>query len=316
MNEYIFILAVSFFLDLILKDPKWLYHPVQAIGFLAEKIEKFFRFLFPKNLRLAGILFLFFLEIISVGTVCLIILKINDLGNLFSLIFKIYVVYSFISLGSLLREEKKIRIFLKKGEIEKARKTAQGMVSRDLSKEGEQGIIRATIESTAENISDGIIAPIFYYVLGGPVLMTAYKTANTLDSMVGYKNERYMEFGWAAAKFDDLINLIPARITGFLVVLSAFLFRDNYKESLKAWIRDGQKGPSPNGGIAITAFAGAREISLGGPCLVNGKIIDIPFVGGKKKVYGKEELLAVEHYVLSSSFLGLLLAIGWLYFKV
>lgn len=318
MNENISIIAAAFLLDLAFKDPKWLYHPVQAIGYSAGKAERFFRFLFPKKLKMAGFLFLLFLEFFWAGAVYLVILKTGESEHLFSLIFKTYIVFSFLSLGALLREGKKVRKFLKKGEREEARNVAQGMVSRDLSKENERGIIRATIESMMENISDGIIAPLFYCVLGGPVLMTIYKTANTLDSMVGYKNERYKEFGWSAAKLDDLINFIPARITGFLVVSAAFLFGDNYRQSLKVWGRDGQKGPSPNGGIAITAFAGARGIFLGGPCFLDGKIIDIPFVGGNKKEYGKEELLAAERYVFLSSLIGLFLiaAAGWLCFKV
>ena len=178
-----------------------------------------------------------------------------------------------------------------------------------MSKANEQEIVRAVIETTTENISDGIIAPLFFFAIGGPLAMFVYKIANTLDSMIGYKNKKYLKFGWFSAKMDDFLNLIPARITGFLILAVAFFTKDSAKKSWKAWMRDAQRGPSPNGGIPIVTYAGARNIKLGGPCEdKEGNIIPIPYVGGEKS-FGKEEIKKVIFYTYAVSVLMLILII-------
>jgi len=310
MDTQILILAVAFLLDLIFKDPAWLYHPVQAVGALASALEKTLRRIFKNKLKIAGAFFLL-IQIFFWPIVAIVLARLfYSISPALEFLFWIYLTYSLLAFGSLIGEVSKVKKFLDNGESEQARKIAQGMVSRDLSDASEREIIRATIETATENISDGIIAPMFYFVLGGPLLMLVYKVLNTLDSMVGYRNQKYTDFGGASARFDDLLNFIPSRITGLLIVASAFLLGDSPRGAWRAWMRDGQKGPSPNGGIPITAFAGARDIALGGPCVVDGKIIDIPFVGGDKKDFGIEEIGVVLKYIKLVSTIALILSCG------
>lgn len=304
IHELSIILAASLVIDVILKDPRWLYHPVQAIGLTITWIEKVLRYFFTHFLKLAGILLL----VITLSIWTLIGYTLLEIASQLSFVLyyaaATYITYSLLAVGALVREAKAVRRYLRDGKISDARARVQEIVSRDMSEEDEKGITRAVIETTTENISDGIVAPIFYFALGGPILMLVYKVVNTLDSMVGYKNEKYRDFGFASAKTDDVLNLVPARITGFLIVAVAFIRGDDYKQSFHVWMRDGQKGPSPNGGIPITAFAGARNIKLGGPCISKeGAVLDIPYVGGEKDQYGLEEIGIVIKYVYHCAWL-------------
>ncbi len=153
---------------------------------------------------------------------------------------------------------------LKAKELEEAKKQVGYIVSRDTDHMDESEVIRASVETIAENIVDAVISPLFYAILGGPALAMAYRAANTLDSMCGYKNERYRDFGWASARFDDLLNYIPARITGVVIVLAAWLLQLDAKKSLSIWFRDAHLHPSPNSGIPEASVAGALHIRLGG----------------------------------------------------
>ena len=154
-----------------------------------------------------------------------------------------------------------------------------GRNTQDLSK---KDVIRACIESIAENTNDGIIAPLFYLILGGPTFAIGYKAINTLDSMIGYKNQDYRDFGWFSARLDDFVNFIPARITGILMVISSFLLGYNFKDSFRIMCRDGKKHLSPNSGIPEAAMAGALGIRVGGPAKYKGKLVVKPYIGEDK----------------------------------
>jgi adenosylcobinamide-phosphate synthase len=251
--------------------------------------------------------------IVVVGLFIFVFLFLKDFFKNFDIlllsIFYTYLTFSFLALGALAREARTIYKFLELNEIDKARNRVQGVVSRDMSKVNEQEIVRAVIETTTENISDGIIGPLFFFALGGPLLMMIYKITNTLDSMIGYKNKKYIKFGWFSAKMDDLLNLIPARITGFLILLVALFTKDSAKRAWKAWMKDAQKGPSPNGGIPIVTYAGARNIKLGGPCEdKEGNIIPIPFVGGENS-FDRKEIKKVLFYTYTTSTIMLILVL-------
>ncbi|PIW87974.1 MAG: cobalamin biosynthesis protein CobD, partial [Nitrospirae bacterium CG_4_8_14_3_um_filter_41_47] len=161
--------------------------------------------------------------------------------------------YTTISVKDLQIKARAIYKELKEGDIFKARKELSRIVGRDIQDLSEDEIKRATIESIAESTNDGIVAPLFYLILGGPVLAITYKAINTLDSMVGYKNDRYIHFGWFSARVDDVANFIPARIAGMLIVISSFLLRKNFKDSFKTMLRDSKKHSSPNSGISEAA---------------------------------------------------------------
>jgi len=148
---------------------------------------------------------------------------------------------------------------------------------------GKDRIITAALESIAENINDGIVAPLFYLILGGPVLAIAYKSINTLDSMVGYKNERYLHFGWFSAKLDDIANFIPARISGVLISVSSLIRGKRFGAAFKTMCRDGRKHPSPNSGISEAAMAGALGMRLGGASSYQGSPSVKPYLGEEKR---------------------------------
>ncbi len=267
-------------LDMLIGDPLWLPHPIRWMGFFINKLEVFFRHNFT-NLRLAG--FLLWLMMVA-GTLFLsyaVLVVSFKIHWIFGSTVNIVMIFYALAIKSLTAEGRVISGYLKSGDLMGARKRLQTVVSRDCAREDQRGIIRGTIETLMENLGDGIIAPLFFAALGGGPWALAYKAVNTLDSMVGYKNEKYKDLGWFSARADDVANWIPARLTGVLIVLGSAIFLQHPIKAVRVWLRDSQKGPSPNGGIPIVTFAGARDIALGGDCCApDGSVINIPVVGG------------------------------------
>ena len=199
---------------------------------------------------------------------------------------------------------------LKAGNLSEARKDLGFIVGRDTANLNEPEMTRATVETIAENIPDGIIAPLFYAFLGGAPAALAYKAASTLDSMVGYKNEKYKDFGWASAKIDDCLNFIPARLSAFLLPLAGGLAGLDMIGSFKTILRDGRKNPSPNSGIPEAAMAGALGVRLGGMNYYRSMPAPKPFLGDEKKALGLEDIRASLRVAYLASFLGLLLGVA------
>lgn len=247
-----FELLAGLSLDLLIGDPRWLPHPVRGIGWLARQVERMFRAT-RLPLRLSGILF----WLIVVGLTALIVWLTLPWAT-------IYWIYALIAIRSLDGETHEVIRRLDRGDLEAARAQLATVVGRDTAHLDEPEIVRAVIETMSENLSDGIIAPLFFLIVGGPVAMAAYKAINTLDSMVGYRNERYAEFGWASARMDDVANFVPARLTAILVWLSAAALWMNVPRSVRTTLRDAASQPSPNAGYPQAAFAGAIGVQLGG----------------------------------------------------
>ena len=270
------ILLSAFIIDIIFGDPTLLFpHPVALIGKLIEKTEK----IFYSNDKQSGIIFTIFI-LITVYVALTILLKIFAVFNIYLNFLLCSVLLSFaISLKSLHFETLKVFNHLKNHDLISARKELSYLVSRDTGELEERDIIRSVIETIAENLTDGIIAPIFYFAIGGIKLAFLYKTINTLDSMIGYKNEKYLNFGYFAAKLDDILNYIPARIAGFLTVICSFFLNMDYRNSLKIILRDKNNTDSPNSGWTEAAFAGALKVQLGGPTPYFGIWYDKPFIG-------------------------------------
>jgi len=214
-------------------------------------------------------------------------------------------MYTVFSVNSLAREGNRVYNILKEGDIEKARKDLSYLVSRDTETMDEKMIIRSTMETISENTVDGIVAPMFYMFLGGLPLAMTYKAINTLDSMVGYKNEKYMDFGKFSAKIDDIANFIPARITGFLIVAASMILRYNYKNSLKIFIRDRKNHSSPNSAHAEASVAGALGVQFGGRVSYFGKEADKPTIGDKIKDFELEDIKKNIKIMYVASFLSL-----------
>jgi adenosylcobinamide-phosphate synthase len=183
----------------------------------------------------------------------------------------IYWIYSLLACRDLDVEAGRVVRALEERDHEKARTRLSWIVGRDTAMLDEPEMVRATVETVAEHLSDGVIAPLFYLAMGGPVGMGAYKAINTLDSMVGYRNERYNEFGWASARIDDVANFIPARITALLVWIAALLPGFNARRALRITVRDGGNQPSPNSGYPEAAVAGALGVRLGGVNYYQGR---------------------------------------------
>lgn len=286
------VLVSAVLLDFAIGDPRWLPHPMRVIGFFINMLELFFRKYFktPKGEKVAGVL----LVIMTVVPVFLIVLMLCNLvisvparpvSHVFGMIFLIYLASTTIAFRELIDSARNVVNSLKESSIETARCRLSMIVGRDTKHLEQKGILKATMETLAENMSDGIIAPIFYLTIGGLPGAMAYKAINTLDSMVGYRNDKYIKFGWAAAKLDDIANYIPARITGLLiVVVSFFVSRSLFTVhcSLKTMLRDGRNHLSPNSGIPEAAMAGALGVRFGGPSTYGGVLIDKPYIGEER----------------------------------
>ena len=260
------IITLGLALDLLLGEPRWLPHPVIIVGQFIAGAEKFIRRVTssPQGLRLAGALLTLTL---TVGTffVFWFFLKAayyfsDYLGFVLSVIF----MFQALAVKSMIEHAGQVITALKDRDLIRARQRLGQIVGRNTEGLDEAEISRGAVESVAENTVDGIVAPLFYAFIGGPPLAMAYKVANTLDSMLGYKDENYRHLGWAPAKFDDLVNLIPARLTGlWFLVISPFT-RGGFKGVYKSITMDAPGHPSPNGGIPEAAVAGALQVQLGG----------------------------------------------------
>ncbi len=269
------VLFLAVILDLLIGDPRTAYHPVALIGTLVSAWERLLyrQKLAPAVKRMAGALLVLGTAppVWLVVYLCLSWLRRLDLdAGYLRLWVYIYLVvsalflWSAISIRSLDRAAREILDLLRRGDLAEARRRLGFIVGRDTDRLDPAEIARATVETVAENISDGVIAPLCYYLLGGVPLACAYRVVNTLDSMVGYRSERYQDFGRAAARLDDVANFLPARLTMLLLVGSALLFGLDWRQAWRLSWRDGHKHPSPNSGYPEATVAGALGVQLGG----------------------------------------------------
>ena len=305
MNRLIFFIKIwiAYVLDLIFGDPQNVVHPVQVIGKIISAGEKVL--LRKKYKFLAGAVLNIFTVSITYTSMYLISKSVKI--SVFFMIIEIYLMYTIFSINSLAREGNRVYRIMKEGDIEKARKDLSYLVSRDTETMDEKMIIRSTMETISENTVDGIVAPMFYMFLGGMPLAMAYKAINTLDSMVGYKNEKYMDFGKFSAKVDDAVNFIPARITGILIVLASMILGYDYKNSLKIFIRDRKNHSSPNSAHSEASVAGALGVQFGGKVSYFGKETDKPTIGDKTKEFELEDIRKNIRIMYVTSFLSLVI---------
>ena len=258
---------IAFFLDTLIGDPRSRFHPVVLIGNLISGLEKsiYHPDLTDKRKFLYGGLLVIVVLYITYALTDSIIQLASLTGNVFIYYGVQALILSFtISPRSLSEAGRELYGFLQEGDLENARYKVGWIVGRDTDKLTSGEVTRATVETIAENTTDGIISPLFFFVIGGVPLAVLYRAANTMDSMLGYKNEKYLYFGRVAARVDDILNYIPARITGILFVISALLLGYNWRNSWNMLMRDASKHPSPNGGWAEASVAGALNIRLGG----------------------------------------------------
>ena len=280
----ILIMILGYIMDLVFGDPYWFPHPVRFIGKLISKTEKFIRkhAKSEESLKYWGIL-MWLVPVVTTAIVTTFIVKIASFNKYVEIFVSAFIIYTTLSTKCLKDEATKIYKVLETGDIKKSRVQLSYIVGRDTTNLSQSEIIRATVETVAENTVDGTISPMFYGFLFGPVGAMTYKAINTLDSMVGYKNDKYLNLGCVSAKLDDVANFIPARLTAIFMPLGAFLCGMNGINSFKIAIRDRKNHKSPNCAFAEGAAAGAMGVQLGGTNIYFGQEVYKPTIGDKKR---------------------------------
>jgi adenosylcobinamide-phosphate synthase len=294
-------LIIGFAADMLIGDPHWLPHPVRFFGRLISFGEKWLNKGKHRKLKgatmtaaLVSAVFLFLFVLLKVISASFV---------LWTIITSVFVFYGLAN-HSLIKESLLVIKALKKEGIEAGRKRLGFIVGRDTAALNENQVRTAVLETLAENLSDGVIAPLFFYAVGGVPAMLAYKMANTLDSMIGYKNERYKDFGWFAARLDDVLNFLPARITAFLMVLLTFSWR-----GLKFIFKYGRQHASPNSGYPEAALAGILNCRLGGPNYYSGKVVVKPYIGDNKRTVSDADVYKACVINFASAFFFILLIV-------
>lgn len=267
----IYPLLIGFLLDCLLGDPLWLPHPIRLFGnsisFFTERLNR------NKNRKLKGVAMAAGLIGFTFISIWMVFQGVKNYEYLYIGLASLGV-FSGLANRSLIHESYKVISVLEKNGLEAGREQLSYIVGRETRTLNEQQIKTAVLETLAENLSDGVIAPLFFYAVGGVPAMLAYKMANTLDSMIGYKSEKYREFGWFAARFDDVINFIPARITALLMVVLSLSWR-----GLAYIFRYGHQHSSPNAGYPEAALAGILNCRFGGPNVYHGTLVEKPYIG-------------------------------------
>ncbi|MEG0319483.1 MAG: adenosylcobinamide-phosphate synthase CbiB [Niameybacter sp.] len=303
------ITVCGFLLDLILGDPHHWPHPVRAIGTMISKGEQYVRTHLPKtkkgerlggSLLVVGVVGITFLVTYTVITLA------QGVHPLLGLLIEVILAYQLLATKSLKDESMKVYEALKKHDLEGARYAVSMIVGRDTASLDEQGVAKAAIETVAENTSDGIIGPLFYLVLGGVPVAYMYKAINTLDSMIGYQNAKYQYFGTVGAKLDDVVNYIPARISGYLMILASGLCSMNLKNAYTIYKRDRYNHKSPNSAHTEAACAGALEIQLAGDAYYFGKRHAKPTIGDPIRPVETEDIRRTNHLMYATCILGLI----------
>ncbi len=301
-------IPLAYSLDLILGDPTWFPHPVRGIGWLIQRLEKVLRR--DRAERLLGCLLPLMIVGGTYGLTSGILLWAARLHPMLHHGLTVGVLWTSLATRDLYVQSKRVQSALLAGDPPKARRMLSHIVGRDTETLDEAEIVRATIETIGENLVDGVTAPLFYIFLGGAPAVLAYKAANTLDSMVGYRNGRYKDFGWASARLDDALNFLPARMTGMLIPLVAAGVGLNARQSWHIFWRDRKKHPSPNSAHAEAAFAGALQVQLGGISTYGGVPSHKEFLGEAKQPFTTATIRRAHRLMFGTSLA--FLVIGWI----
>jgi adenosylcobinamide-phosphate synthase len=281
MIESLWLVMAAFLLDLAFGDPRWMPHPVRGMGWLAARLEEVLR-PSPLPLRLSGTLAALLVVGLSVAAAWALVAVAGAVHPLAGKAVSVAIMYSCFATRDLADHALAVLEPLSAGDLEGARTRVSWMVGRDTELLDAAGVALAATESVAENTVDGVTAPIFYALLLGPLGVVAYKAASTLDSTFGYRNERYMEFGWASARFDDLVNVIPARLTVFAIALAAAVAKLRVFDIFRAVRKGAALHESPNAGYPESAFAGALGVMFCGERSYGGVQEMAPLLGVRR----------------------------------
>lgn len=300
-------LCAGFLLDLVLGDPQGWPHVVRGIGWLISALEKA---LYPlQNKRLGGTLLVLIVLFVCTVLPAAFLYAAWRLSPWVYFALEALLCWQLLALKSLKAESRKVYAALAKNDIVGARKAVSMIVGRDTAGLDEAGVTRAAVETVAENASDGVIAPLFYLALGGAALGMLYKAVNTMDSMIGYKNERYLEFGRFAAKLDDIMNFIPARLSAILMIIMARPCGLDAKNARRIWKRDRFNHASPNSAQTEAVMAGALHVRLAGNACYFGELHEKPYIGDDIRPVEPKDILLAHRLLYAVSFLMFLLAL-------
>ncbi|MCR4657952.1 MAG: adenosylcobinamide-phosphate synthase CbiB [Lachnospiraceae bacterium] len=321
-------ITIGFILDLIIGDPSYGFHPVVIIGKMISLLEKILRRIFPKKSvceALAGGILAVIITLVSFYSGWGLMYLADKINTYVSFALGCLISYQCIAVRAMLRESRNIYEVIKTGDIHKARKAVGRIVGRDTDGLDMEGVIKADIECVAESLCDGVIAPLFWLMIGGVPLGLAYKAVNTMDSMIGYKNDKYLWFGRAAARLDDIANFIPSRIAALLIMFCHRVLKSCQQnrpsvtkscqqnrpfDTFHIWMRDRYNHASPNSAQTEAAMAGILGLRLGGPASYFGKKVDKPYIGDDIKSPEAEDIPKANSIFLASSIAGLIVFAG------
>ena len=307
--NYLFVIIAMVVLDLLLGDPADMPHPVKLFGRMITEGEAWLRDRFPADpsgekrggliLVTAVSLITFFVSYLAIAIAARIFLP---------LAYGLQILWGWqaIAISDMMKESKNVHKALTENgeELFAARNAVSRIVGRDTKELSKAGIIRATVETVAESFNDGFFAPLFYFAIGGAPLALTYKAINTMDSMIGYKNEEYINFGRAAARMDDIANFLPSRMAALIMIPAAKLLGFDEKNAYRIWQRDRKKSTSPNSGQTESVMAGALHIRLLGPASYFGKVVDKPYIGDDDREVEPYDILRANKMYEAASFLG------------
>ncbi len=304
-----YIVLAAFILDFLLGDPRWLPHPIIYMGKAIDLFENWFR-RYISNLLVSGFLFAGFLILTTWLITTLVIQAGTSIHPVLGDGIKIGLLFFCFSSTSLEKAAMQVHASLEKNDLQQARENVAMIVGRQTHTLDEKGITRASIETVAENFVDGFISPLFFALIGGVPLALTYKMVNTLDSMVGYKNEKYILFGRASARIDDVTNFIPARISVLIIGVSCLILTSLKQgiEVVKTGFDQGKLHKSPNAGYPEAAFAGGLKIRLGGPNFYHGTLVEKPFIGAQYKDPAKDKIRQACDLMMLASFIAILIS--------
>lgn len=310
MKYHIIAFFCGFILDLILGDPYFLPHPIRLIGSLISKIDNRLN----GNLEnrndnkefKRGILTVVIVLVSTVTISAFILISAYCFNRYLGMVVETIMTYQILAIKSLKDESMKVYYCLKDKTLNDARYAVSMIVGRDTENLDIEGVTKACVETVAENTSDGIIAPMLYTAIGGPILGFAYKAVNTMDSMIGYKNDKYLYYGRAAAKLDDFVNYFPSRISAYIMIAASFIGGKDFsgKNAYKIYKRDNRKHSSPNSAQTEAACAGALGIKLAGPSSYFGKTVDKLFIGDSLRAVECEDIKRINHLMYITACVG------------
>ena len=305
-------IVLGFLLDLWLADPAWMPHPVVIMGKCITGLEKFLRARFPATPageRAAGRVLAVVLPVGTLFFTAAVCLVANHLHPLLGLAVQTVWCWQALAVKGLAVESRRVYGCLAAEDLPGARKAVARIVGRDTQNLTEEGVTKAAIETVAENFSDGVVAPLVYMLIGGAPLALCYKAINTMDSMVGYKNQRYLHFGRAAARLDDAANFLPSRLAALFWILAAALTGQDGKNAWRIWRRDRQNHASPNSAQTESACAGALDVQLAGPAYYFGEYYDKPTIGDARRAVEPQDILRANRMLFAGAFAALLVGL-------